>query len=209
MKNTAIVIAQVFLGAVLATTLALIIPFIGFGGSYETVIADAASAYNLDINDYEVVFKDSEVNAYGESVQGLYRVKGAKETITIVTSWSRPMVVATIFHEFAHAAQRKYNIDREGLNIEQHAEYLSFTTMWNSAYRYDAIHLLYLHAFGGKSDYYNALPQLLNTAAPAITLVLTHLTQGLCVIILAATLVFAAHSYRARPHALRTYRIAY
>lgn len=136
--------------------LALVVPFIGFGGpSYDRVAADAAKMYNLDIKNYEVIVAHNIVNASGEHVLGMYRVSttSGPQSIFIQKSWSRPMVIATIFHEFAHAAQRAHNLDRGGLNDEQHAEVLSFQTMWHSKYAYNAVHLLWLHLFAKPAEY--------------------------------------------------------
>ena len=154
MKRATSIVAWSLLGIFMAALVGFIIPFIGFGGpSFKAVAADAAAAYNLDINDYEINFQRQVTNSQGQHVQGLYRVADGKEIIFIQTSWSRPMVIATIFHEFAHAAQKKYNPDTAGLTIEQHAEVWSFSKLWHSAYRYDAIHLLSMHIMGKGAEY--------------------------------------------------------
>jgi hypothetical protein len=164
MKKLVRVGAGLFLCVCFGAILALFVPFVSFGGpTNEEVVAAAIEIYDLDADKYEISFQDKITNKQGEHVQGLYRVSAEndKEKIIIKNSISRPMMIATIFHEFAHAAQRAHNLNMGKLNIEQHAEALSFQKMWNSGYRYYSLHLITLHVLGGKPEEYRAPAQLL------------------------------------------------
>ena len=139
---------------ILIGTVVFTVPFFGFGKSYEKVSAEAAALYGLDINDYEVSFQKKVRNSQGESVQGIIAYSGEKKpTIKIQKSWSRPMVIATIFHEFAHAAQYAYDLDMGNYTREQHAEVLSFSVMWSSKYWWNCLHLIPVHMVGKPKEY--------------------------------------------------------
>lgn len=153
MKKFEKILIWSFLGIIIFAWTVCFVPFIGFGGSYDKVCADAAAAYGLDANDYDIRFQKKIKNSYGEPVQGLYRVEKDKEIIIIQNMWSRPMMVATIFHEFAHAAQHAHKLDFGGHSCEQHAEILSFSKMWQSDYKWNGVHLLYLHLVGKSGEY--------------------------------------------------------
>ena len=153
MRKAAAISAWSICGILAIGLVAFIVPFIGFGGGYAKVCSDAAFLYDLDINDYKVKYQKTVRNRDGEKVQGLFRVEKDEATIFIQTGWSRPMVIATIFHEFAHAAQYKHQLDTGKFNIEQHAEILSFYKMWHSGYRWNAIHLLPMHMIGKSAEY--------------------------------------------------------
>jgi len=146
---------------------AVIVPFFSWDNTcYNQVAADAAEMFDLDINEFNIVFSRNVVSASGQPVQGVFRTSKTEEkkTIEINTSWSRPMVISTIFHEFAHAAQYKHELCGGDLNHEQHAEALAFDAMWNSKYWWNAVHMLTLHMAAGKPADYRTPASLWNIA---------------------------------------------
>ena len=152
-KKTARIFALTVCALVLIAVVAFAVPFIGFGKSYEKVSADAAALYGLDINNYDVSFHKTVRNNKDQEVQGLITYGEKKSVIRIQKSWSRPMVIATIFHEFAHAAQYAYALDTGKFTREQHAEVLSFSVMWSSKYWWNCLHLLPVHMIGKPAEY--------------------------------------------------------
>lgn len=169
MKKFSRAMGYVLSVALILTVAFLIVPFIDFDKTpYSNVIADAARVYGLNETDYIVEFKDDLRDRNGNQVYGLYLGYGYNGSnrvhkIQIRNVKVRPMMVATIFHEFAHAAQFHYSLDREGYTIEQHAEILSFTMMWENDYRWDALHLMPTHLLG-KSQEYRAIPEIFSVA---------------------------------------------
>jgi len=153
MKKAVRIFALTVCVLILVATVAFTVPFIGFGKSYEKVSADAAALYGLDINNYQVSFQKTVRNSKGETVQGLIQYNDEKPVIQVQKCWSRPMVIATIFHEFAHAAQYAYSLDTGKLTREQHAEVLSFSVMWSSKYWWNSLHLLPVHMVGKPAEY--------------------------------------------------------
>ena len=154
MRKVAVAAAWSIFAIISVTLIVLFIPFIGFGGkSYTAVCADAARMYGLDISDYKITFQSTVKDVHGESVEGLFQIQNTKQSIIIDENWSRPMVIATIFHEFAHAAQYRYKLDMGKYTIEQHAEILSFYMMWNSSYHWDAVHMITEHLLGKPPEY--------------------------------------------------------
>jgi hypothetical protein len=137
--------------------LVVLVPFISFGKSLDLVAADAAKLYGFSEEQYSISFSDDIRDRHGNRVLGMYRgrVDGV-HIIEVRNHWLRAIAVGTIFHEFAHAAQVEYNLDLGDMTIEQHAEALGFQTMWHGGYRWDSLHLLTLHTFGGKGEYYRA-----------------------------------------------------
>ena len=155
--------------------LAFIVPFFSFGKSYDQVCLDAARMYGINEGDYEIHFSFGKVlNASGESVNGTFNVSldGEAHGVYVIqvqkSEFSRSMTVATIFHEFAHAAQHKYNLDLYGNTVEQDAELLAFNTMWRSGYWWDAVHMLWMHSFHFKPSNYLAAKKLWYTALTGI-----------------------------------------
>ena len=137
----------------------LAVPFISFGKeTYNEICADAAQLFGLNEDEYRVEFLKNVVNASGRPVDSLfnyddYNVKTIY-TIQVKKTISRALTIGNIFHEFAHAAQHKYNMDFGGYTREQHAEMLAFNTLWKSTYQWNAVHMLTLHSFRAKpSDY--------------------------------------------------------
>jgi hypothetical protein len=136
-------------------------PFIGVGKNYDAVIADAARMYGLEAHEYEIVFTDKVIiNAAGEEATGLFHEENGVYVIKVHKTFSRPYTIATIFHEFAHAAQKKYNLDTGKYNKEQHAELLAFNTMWQSKYWWNAVHMLGMHSFYLKPPEYRVTYEL-------------------------------------------------
>ena len=136
------------------------VPFVSFGKNYDAVCADAAAYFGIDADEYEVHLEKGRVlNAAGEEVNGTFNVEldGQANGVYIIRaqkSFSRPWTIATIFHEFAHAAQHKYNLDLGTRTREQHAELLAFNTLWRSGYWWNATHMLFIHTLHLKpSDY--------------------------------------------------------
>jgi len=133
------------------------VPFVGFGNSFDPVVVDAANAFGIEDHEYEVEFVDNLKDRHGKKVYGLYTYERRNgelfHIIQIRNTISRPAMVATIFHEFAHAAQIKYGLDFGDLNVEQHAEVLGFSVMRASGYRWDSIHLLPTHMFAKPTEY--------------------------------------------------------
>jgi len=161
------IILGIIVSAVIIFVLCAGVPFVYFGKiDYYAVFADACAMYDLDPNDYELELEADVVNAEGQDVQGYYRTNYSRETESIVikTSWSKPMVVATIFHELAHAKQRRYHLDLGDMSLEQHAEMLAFKTMWHTKYKYHALHMLTLHTLHLKNADYLAGGTLWNIA---------------------------------------------
>jgi len=144
------------------------VPFISFGKSLEQVCTDAARHFGINEDEYEMHFtRGKVVTAAGEEVNGniVFNEEGrAVYTIRVQKSYSRPFTIAVIFHEFAHAAQHKYRLDYQGYNAEQHAELLSFNTMWRSGYWWNAVHLLYMHSWHAKPKDYLVPRELWNIA---------------------------------------------
>ena len=151
------------------TIVVLVTPFIGFGKCYYAVAADAARMFGIYEHEYRITFyRGRLLNAAGESVSGTFTLTrdGAEDTriftIRVRRYISRPMTIATIFHEFAHAAQYKFNLicDRGYFNgrynREQHAEVLAFNKMWQSGFWWNSIHMLTMHTFWGKPSEYRA-----------------------------------------------------
>jgi len=141
------------------------VPFLSFGKSLDYVVADAATAFGITEDEYSVEFTNNLTDAHGNSVYGLYTFERREgkifHIIQIRNTFSRPIMVATIFHEFAHAAQTKYNLDFGDLTIEQHAEILSFSVMRDAGYVWDSLHLLPVHLFA-KPQEYRAASQIWN-----------------------------------------------
>jgi hypothetical protein len=142
--------------------LLLVVPFVSFGKSYELVVADAAAFFGVSEDEYVVTFSDKVITSRGESVYGLVTMSTLESgdtmhNIQIKKSFSRPIVVASIFHEFAHVAQHKYDMDFGDHSQEQHAEALSFQVMWKNGYWWDALHLLPSHLLHAKSTDYRTL----------------------------------------------------
>ena len=164
------VLCSVIITSIFVSILALVVPMISFGKSLDAVAADAARMYGIEA--YTIEFKDKLTNSNGSRVNGLYlgfvMVEGQPvHQIRVQNSIFRPTVVATIFHEFAHAAQTQFNLDLGEYNKEQHAEILSFGVMWANGYWWDALHLLTLHTVGGKPADYRAAGELWNIATTA------------------------------------------
>jgi len=150
-------------------------PFIGFGKSLEAVAADAARYFGIGEDEYEIRFLKKVVNAQtGEEVNGTHKwdfIKtedGVKpiHSIEVQKSFSRPFSIATIFHEFAHAAQDKYDMrDSYGdFTREQHAELLAFRMLWRSGYWWNGTHMILMHTFRAKPKEYLVAGHLWNNA---------------------------------------------
>jgi len=155
MKRTILLIlfAITFLAACVMT-----LPFISFGKSLKSVAVDAAQAYGIEDCEYTIEFvKSFEDDDIGENVYGYHyyeEIDGQMHhTIKIRKASSRPIVIGTIFHEFAHVAQVKYDLDFGNLTNEQHAEILSFSVMRANGYKWDSVHLLPIHMFAKPSEY--------------------------------------------------------
>jgi len=140
--------------------LVMLIPFFGFGKSLEAVAADAARLFGISPDEYTLTIERGRVvTAAGESVNGMiWSTMDARGNfhfdITIRRSISRPFTIATIFHEFAHAAQSKFNLCYGEFTSEQHAELLAFHMMMRSNYWWNGLHMLMTHSFRTKpSDY--------------------------------------------------------
>ena len=126
---------RAFLGAVCAVLLLLlvevvvflILPLVSFNAlSYDEICAKAASVYGIGSDEYVVEFKNVIETQQGNKYSGLYSgyktVKGVRvHDIQIKNSFFKSTVIATIFHEFAHAAQTKYDLDFGDHTKEQHA----------------------------------------------------------------------------------------
>jgi hypothetical protein len=143
------------------------VPFIGFGSSLDYVVADAANAFGIEESEYSVEFIDNLTDRHNNKVYGLHTFERRDgeifHIIKIRNTFSRPAMVATIFHEFAHAAQVKYRLDFGDLTIEQHAEVLSFSVMRDAGYIWDSLHLLPTHMFAKPTEY-RAVNQLWSIA---------------------------------------------
>ena len=162
-------IVYFILGVTLLTS-----PFLSFGKSLDEVVIDAAHFFGIEEHEYEIEFISGRVlNAAGEEVSGTINEYECEEgsivyKIRIQRSILRPLTIATIFHEFAHAAQLKYELlDKYDMfgeyNREQHAELYAFNVMWQSGYWWNAVHMLILHTFGGKPSQYRAPATMWNT----------------------------------------------
>lgn len=157
-------LAFVFIGSILF----LLVPFVSFGKDLNAVAADAAALYGFDHDQYVITFDNEVKNSKGENISGVYQGYATVESkkvhyIRVQKHLFRPITIATIFHEFAHAAQYQYELDMGTLSREQHAEILSFTTMWQGGYKWNAIHLLNIHLVGKPKEY--RIPELIwNTA---------------------------------------------
>jgi len=152
----------------------IVAPFISFGKSYYDVAADAARMFGIYEHEYRVTFyRGRMVNAAGQEVSGTFNLALDGEAnlifnIRVRRGLSRPMTIATIFHEFAHAAQYKFNLVDEngyqnGYNREQHAELMAFNMMWQSGYWWNSIHMLTMHTFWAKPSSYRAPSSMWNT----------------------------------------------
>jgi len=158
------------LGAIL-----LVSPFMNFGKCLDQAVNDAARMFGIAGHEFNVTFYSGRLlNARGQSVSGTITFEREIDTenerintvfnIRIRRYLSTPMTIATIFHEFAHAAQYRFNlVCREtgycprGYNREQHAELMAFQKMWRSdTYWWNALHMLTMHTFWGKPTEYRA-----------------------------------------------------
>jgi hypothetical protein len=165
MNKATRIIALAIIGMVFFSTALTLCTFVGTRTPFDVVVADAARLFGLEEDEFEIVFVDDLRTRDGMQVHGMHtsvRVGEDKHIhrIQIRNHPIRVIMTATIFHEFAHAAQIKYDMDFGDYNVEQHAEILSFQTMWNGGYRWDALHLLPLHALGGKNEFYNVRSEL-------------------------------------------------
>ena len=154
-----------WIGLVLVFVLIVGAPFIGFPKGdecYHDVAARAAEYFGIEKYEYEISFVSGTlVNASGEEIEGNFNIRTADSNtfreifvIRVKTSLSRPATIATIFHEMAHAAAYKYEVENDGYTDEQQAELLAFDAMWQTRYWWNAVHMLYLHSFFMKpSDY--------------------------------------------------------
>jgi hypothetical protein len=153
----------------------LMSPFVswGWGHGYDRVIADAAEHFGIDLatDNIRVIFTDKPILSAAGEANGLMaperddRANLIGYTITVQKSFSRPWVIATIFHEFAHVAQHKYALDPRDYSREQHAEILAFSALWHSPYWWNATHMLIMHSCHFKPKNYIAAGALWNTAA--------------------------------------------
>ena len=148
----------------------LIAPFVSFGHSLDTVRMDAAAMFGIPEERYSMTFQSGRVlNAHtGDMVNGTFQRTfielecGTFEShyrMQVQNSIMRPMTVSTIFHEFGHAAVREHGIWRRSeseYTEEQFVEKLAFQMMWNSGYWWNAIHMSFMHSFGGKPREYRA-----------------------------------------------------
>jgi len=143
------------------------VPFISFGKPLSIVVADAAHANGIDEHEYSIEFSSKLKDKHGSTAYGTYtyvlRDGQIHHIISVRKTFSRPIMIGTIFHEFAHAAQTKYELALDGLTVEQHAEVLSFSVMRASGYKWDSVHLLPTHMFA-KSKEYNVSSQLWSIA---------------------------------------------
>ena len=156
-------------GTVIVFMLLLVfVPLVTFNNtSYEKIAADAANAYGLRSAEYQIEFLSEVKDGQGKSVQGNYfgydhasgihRIQVKKQSMRVFT-------IATIFHEFAHAAQEKYDLKLGKYNREQHAEILCFSTIMSTPYWWEGIHLLSLHTFFAKPTSYRVPQELWQTA---------------------------------------------
>lgn len=134
--------------------------FVATEWNLNKVIADAARYYGLEDGEYSVRFIGSTLNASSEAETGVQAVtvddvgRGVY-TVSIRRSVSRPQTIATIFHEFAHAAQDKYGMDT-GENAERHAEIMAFDAMTHTKYWWDGTHMLFTHSLKIKPADYRA-----------------------------------------------------
>lgn len=166
---------KLFIFSTIILTALFIVPFISFGKDYDAVCADAARMYGIKPEEYEVHFSNGKVlNASGVGVAGTFNVALDDDAHGIYViqvekaAMSRPMTIATIFHEFAHAAQHKYNLSYDGITVEQDAELLAFNTMWRSGYWWNAVHMLWMHTFHFKPGNYLVPGKLWYTALTGI-----------------------------------------
>jgi len=152
-------------------------PFLSFGKSLEAVAADAARYFGIDEDEYEIRFLKKVINAQtGEEVNGTHNIVFDDNTnpvhsIQVQKSFSRPFSIAVIFHEFAHAAQDKYNMkDSFGkFTREQHAELLAFKMLWRTGYWWNATHMLLMHTFHAKPKEYLVAKQLWTNAVTGVS----------------------------------------
>jgi len=152
----------------------LISPFVswGWGKEYDTVISDAANYFGIDLieDNIQVIFVDKPILSAAGEANGLMvplrddRAALTGYKISVQKSLSRPWVIATIYHEFAHIAQHKYDIRDERYGTEQHAEVLAFDALWHSKYWWNGVHMLAMHSFHFKPKEYIAAGALWNTA---------------------------------------------
>jgi hypothetical protein len=164
--DTIIVMIKRLLAITILMTAVFLAPFISIGNesknNYDKVVRDAAAHFGIE--NYRMNFlKGNFLNAGNNVVQGSIMQEfddnlGRTHVITVHTNLSRPMVIATIFHEFAHAAQIEfaYTMNFGDFHIEQHAEVLAFHAMWTSKYWWHAVHMLSMHSFAMKPNDYRA-----------------------------------------------------
>jgi len=151
-------------------------PFIGFGKSYDKIIADAARAFGINEGEYEVHFTKTVVNAKGEEVSGTFNVvldgqANGIYTLHIQKSYSRTFTVGVIYHEFAHAAQHKYYLSPGNYSKEQHAELLAFNALWHSKNWWNAVHMISLHTWHAKPKDYLVPREIWKTTLTGINTV--------------------------------------
>ena len=153
--------------------MASIAPLFSWGKSYDDVIATAAQMFGIEEHEFEInLTRGRVVNAAGENVSGTFRlcvrvteynrVYGVY-VINVRQTFSRPMTIQTIFHEFAHAAQHKFRLCFGGLHREQHAELLAFNKMWHGGFWWDALHMLGVHGLRLKPSDYLVPRQIMRT----------------------------------------------
>jgi len=175
-KTMLFVIAAAFVFSLLLFT----VPLITFRHTpYEKVCAAAAESYGISPAEYQVQFVKDLKDEIGESVQGLYLgcnlIDGVKVfKIQISDQPLRVLMTEAIFHEFAHAAQDKYDLSFGKYTREQHAEILSFSVMQKNGYWWESLYLLTAHTFFEKPASYRAPGELWQ-----ITLGMTSLTNNL------------------------------
>jgi len=182
---------KVFFVLFILGTIFVISPFISFGACNYTVASDAARMFGIEEHEFRITFYSGTLlNTRGEAVSGTFQKQststGPMFNIRVRNYLSRPMTIATIFHEFAHAAQYKYNMLCENrlynntYNHEQHAELLAFDKLWRSHYRWNALHMPIMHTFGGKPGFYRAPTSMwrsIFTGAPAVSQVRSSLPR--------------------------------
>ena len=164
----------------IAVVVVMGMPFIGFGKNLDAVCKDAARYFGIDEDEYEVRFVKRVVSATtGENVNGTFNIDFEKGvySIRVQKSFSRPFTIGVIFHEFAHAAQHKFNMEDRGdfgkYTREQHAELLAFKMLWSTGYWWNGLHMLFMHSFRAKpKEYLAAGPIWSNalTGASAVSL---------------------------------------
>ena len=165
-KLTAETLLVIFGGLLIFGLMIIFVPLVSFNNkSVEEIGVDAARAYGLSRHEYRIEEKEELLNDKGKNIQGAYAgyeyVGRHRVHIVQVKKQSvRVFMIATIFHELAHAAQDKYNLDFGKYTREQHAEILCFKTMVNNNYWWESIHLLSLHTFFSKPSEYRVPTEL-------------------------------------------------